>query len=276
MPSIVIPAHDEEASIGPVLSALSPLAGSVEVVVVANGCSDRTVAVARSAAPWATVLDLPEGNKPAALDAGDAACSTFPRMYLDADVQISADSVRAVFAAISGPIEAAAATPSYDTTGAGFVVRSHQRFWERMPANQQGIAGTNAMAVSASGRARFDTWPRLIGDDYFLDGLFAPSEKVRVPAARVIRPTARGFYDCISRKARIHQGNLDVRAAGLRPAHSGGGAGGAKTVLLTQPSSVVDLPAHALVTVSTRVLSEWRRRRGTSQTWFRDSSRAKV
>jgi hypothetical protein len=287
VPSIVIPAHNEERSIGALLRGLAPLADSAqatpstpstpstEVIVVCNGCRDRTAVVAREAAPWATVIELVEPSKPAALDAGDAAASSFPRMYLDADVSIGADAVRQVFAAVSAAMPAAAATPRYDTAGANWVVRSHQRFWERMPVNQHGLAGTNAMAVSQLGRSRFTDWPRMIGDDYFLDGLFTDTEKTRVPGAIVTRPTSQRFGDCISRKARIHQGNLDIRAAGLRPAHAGGGAGGAKSVLRDDPRMIVDLPAHALVTIATRLLSWWRRRRGTAQTWFRDSSRAK-
>lgn len=276
MPSIVIPAHDEERSIAALLTALAPLAGDTEVIVACNGCRDRTADVARATAPWATVLDLPEPSKPAALDAGDQACRSFPRLYLDADVQIDATAVGLIFAEIEGGSPAAAATPRYDTAGAGWLVRSHQRFWERMPANRCGLAGTNAMAVSDEGRARFGDWPRVIGDDYFLDGLFDPAEKVRVPGADVVRSTSSGFIDCVSRKARIHQGNLEVRAAGLRRPHSGGGAGGAAAVLRADPSAVVDLPAHLAVTVATRLLSWWRRRRGTATIWFRDGSRSKM
>lgn len=276
MSSIVIPAHNEERLIADLLVRLAPLAADTEVIVACNGCTDTTVQIARDTAPWACVLDLPEPSKPAALDAGDAAATSFPRMYLDADVQIDAESIRRVFAAVEAGLLAAAATPRYDTSGASWVIRSHQRLWERMPANQQGLAGTNAMAVSAEGRRRFTHWPGLIGDDYFLDGLFTSREKVRVPGAIVVRPTSAHFYDCVSRRARVHQGNLDVRNAGLRAEHSGGGAGGVKAVLRDDPKLVVDLPAHLAVTVATRLLSWWRRRRGTAQIWFRDESRGKL
>lgn len=276
VPSIVIPAHNEERSIARLLQSLAPLSVGTEVVLVCNGCQDRTAEVARRAGDWVTVIDLPEASKPAALDAGDARASRFPRMYLDADVLIDAAAVGLVFEAISGGLPAAAATPRYDTEGASWVVRSHQRFWERMPANRSGLAGTNAMAVSAEGRARFVDWPRLIGDDYFLDGLFTDQEKVRVAGAIVTRPTSRNFRDCISRKARVHQGNLDIRAAGLREGHSGGGGGGVTAVLWEDPRMVVHLPAHLAVTVATRWLSWWRRRRGTAHLWFQDSRRTKA
>lgn len=270
----MIPAHDEERSIGGLLEALAPLASTTEVVVACNGCTDRTVAVARQVAPWAVVLDLSEPSKPAALDAGDAAASTFPRLYLDADVAIDAASVQALFDAVQAGLPAAAATPVYDLTGASRLIRSHMRVWEVLPANRTGISGTNAMAVSEQGRARFEHWPRLIGDDYFLDGLFAPQEKARIPQARVVRPTSRRFYDAISRKSRVHQGNLDVRGAGLRTHHAGGGLGGLAQAVRAEPALLVHVPAHLAVTVGARVLSALRRRRGTAQTWYRDSSRA--
>lgn len=274
MASIVIPAHDEAASIGDLLRALEPLADATEVIVVCNGCSDGTASIAGLAAPWATVLDLPDPSKPAALDAGDEAATTFPRLYLDADVMISADSVRALFHAVEGGLAAAGATPSYDASHSSWTVRSHQKFWERLPANRYGIAGTNAMAVSAEGRSRFATWPRLIGDDYFLDGLFSESEKARIGNARVVRPMSRRFRDCISRKARVHQGNMDIRAAGLRASHGGGGAGAAAAVVRQDPRMLAHLPAHVAVTIGSRMLAGWRRRQGTSQMWFRDNRRS--
>ena len=284
----MIPAHQEEHSIGGLLAALAPLSADTEIIVVCNGCRDRTAEVARTVAPWATVLDLPTGSKPAALDAGDAAATSFPRMYLDADVRIDAAAVSLMFAAVRGEpaapdgpsvpggLDAAAASPTYDLAGASWLVRSHQRFWQRLPANRHGLAGTNAMTVSRAGRARFTRWPALIGDDYFLDGLFGPAEKARIPAAIVTRPTSRRFRDCISRKARIHQGNRDIRTAGLRTVHTGGGAGGIAVVLRREPGAIVDLPAHLIVTVAARLLSWWRRRRGTSGVWFRDGSRRKT
>ena len=48
--SVVIPAHNESNVLGPTLERIAndPLAGSLEVAVVANACSDDTAEVARS------------------------------------------------------------------------------------------------------------------------------------------------------------------------------------------------------------------------------------
>lgn len=273
VPSIVIPAHDEAAGIGQLLLALAPLADEVEITVVCNGCSDNTAERARLTAPWANVIEIEEASKPLALNTGDAVSISFPRAYIDADVQIDAAAVRMLFAAVSTGKPAVAATPTYDLTKSSFIVRSHYAFWSRMGSNIGGISGTNAMVVSAEGRGRFRSWPNLIGDDYFLDGQFTSREKRRVPAATVVRSAPHGLRDCVSRKARVHQGNTDVRDNGLRALHEGGGLAGALAAMRGRPTLAIHFPAHALVTLAARVLARYRQSRGTAQSWYRDDSR---
>ena len=88
--SVIIPAHNEAAVIARTLAPLAPLAaaGQLEVIVACNGCTDHTAAIARGF-DGVTVLELGQSSKAAALNAGDAAASHWPRLYLDADVQIS-------------------------------------------------------------------------------------------------------------------------------------------------------------------------------------------
>src|SRR5215475_4602896 len=77
--SIVIPAHNEEASIGSNLGHL--LAGAApdefDVVVVANACADRTADIART--HNVRVIETPQPGKANAVRIGDAACRMFPR-----------------------------------------------------------------------------------------------------------------------------------------------------------------------------------------------------
>src|SRR6185295_3671394 len=89
--SVVIAAHNEEAVIGRCLDAIRASSGPpLDITVVANGCGDRTAGVAAER-PGVRVLDLAAAGKPGALNAGDAVASGFPRLYLDADVVLSAD-----------------------------------------------------------------------------------------------------------------------------------------------------------------------------------------
>ena len=103
MTSVIIAAHNEATVIGRNLDRL--LAGSqpgdLDVIVVANGCVDRTADVAR--ARGVRVLELPAPGKSAALNAGDAIATTFPRIYLDADVAATSATVRALTDALSQP-----------------------------------------------------------------------------------------------------------------------------------------------------------------------------
>src|SRR5688572_19584947 len=104
MASIVIPAHDEERLLGATLErVLDGLEPGTEVIVICNGCRDRTAEVARGFAPRVAVIELAEASKVAALNAGDAAAQSFPRVYLDADTPIAGADLMRVIAVLREP-----------------------------------------------------------------------------------------------------------------------------------------------------------------------------
>ena len=98
MISVIIPAYNEGRVIGRLLGRLVASAhpGELDVIVVANGCTDDTVAVATAFGPPVRVLSIASASKPQALTAGDQAARGFPRVYLDADVEIGAEDLRAM------------------------------------------------------------------------------------------------------------------------------------------------------------------------------------
>lgn len=134
--AVIIPAHNEERVIARTLDGLLPLLSSpeVDVIVVCNGCTDGTAEVARRYA-GVTVLETPVGSKPAAMNLGDAATERWPRLYLDADIEVEASAVEAVFRELSRPGAPLASRPSsiVDTRGAMFPVRSYYRARARIP-----------------------------------------------------------------------------------------------------------------------------------------------
>ena len=193
MLSVIIPASNEEGYIGACLAALiasDPVQGGAEVVVVANGCRDATAAKARdwaaraAAAGWPlTVLDLAQGDKPGALNAGDAAAKGDLRAYLDADVIVSPPLMAELAAALAGDAPRYATGTARIPRAASAVTRAFARFWQRLPFAQSNAPGYGLFAVNAAGRARWGAFPGIISDDTFVRLQFAPGERVQVQPA---------------------------------------------------------------------------------------------
>jgi glycosyltransferase involved in cell wall biosynthesis len=276
--SVVMPAYNESSVIERTLVALGDAApGEIEVVVVCNGCSDDTASRAAAAAPAATVIVLDEASKSAALNAGDAAATVFPRFYVDADIKVSAADLR-LLAGVLSRGERLAVSP---TVAHGWrrsrsrIVRSYYRLWSRLPAAGNGIFGTGVIGLTAGARGRFATWPDVIADDYFCDSLFSASEKARHPLVRVELDVPATALALVRRKARVRNGNLQVRA-GAPSAVAAAPASSLRDVVRRHPLRVVDVPAFVGVTLAARLLAAQDRRAGRAGEWRRDDSRSSL
>lgn len=96
----ILPAYDEEATIGSIVAVLRKVAEIQEIVVVSDGSTDRTAQVAVAAG--ARVIELPENRgKAAAMKAGYLSTFADILLFLDADlIGLTADHVRALI----GPV----------------------------------------------------------------------------------------------------------------------------------------------------------------------------
>lgn len=193
--AIIIPAHNEESVIGRTLKSLAPLLAGpdeVEVIVICNGTTDATPVVARSFA-GVQVTEHREASKVAALNEGDRLASRWPRLYLDADIEMTPDAVRNVFAALSttssgreAPLEAARPSARYDSAGGTPLVRAYYRARSRMVELDASLWGAGAYAVSKAGHDRFAEFPRLTADDLFIDRLFPADRKAVIRTEPVV------------------------------------------------------------------------------------------
>lgn len=217
MTSIVIAAHNEAAVIGRCLDTLLAGAepGEFDVTVVANGCTDATAQVA-AARPGVSVLDLPKAGKVPALNAGDALARGFPRIYLDADIVISADGARALRDAVNdpatAPVLAATARRELDLSRSPLLVRAYYAISSRLPAFQNALFGRGVVALSAEGRARFGRFPDVVADDLFLDSLFSAAEKREVGSVSSRVAVPRRTSALVRRLVRVRRGNAALRA----------------------------------------------------------------
>ena len=212
--SVVIPAHDEEAVLGRLLDVLvaDPRSGELEIVVVANGCTDATVEVARSYGAPVSVVVVDEASKIAALEAGDHEAVAFPRAYVDADVVIDVPALLALADVLEPPGGPLVASPrlEVDTTGASWPVRAHYRIWELTDYRRSGHIGSGVYALAGEGRRRFGRWPHVIADDRFVQQLFLPEERVTLEEHAFTVRSARTVRAHLRRSARIARGNLEL------------------------------------------------------------------
>lgn len=202
MISVIIPASNEEAYIGPCLTALfasDPVPGGAEVIVVANGCGDATAQAARKMAARAepagwrlVVLEQAQGSKPMALDAGDDAAMGACRVYLDADVIVAAPLIGQLAAALAGEAAIYASGTPQIPRAKSWVTRAYARFWSGLPFNQTAAPGYGLFAVNAAGRGRWGRFPAIISDDTFVRLQFQPHERRQCPA-RYDWPMIEGF-----------------------------------------------------------------------------------
>lgn len=211
--SVVVPAHDEESLIRASLTSLLDTAQragvDLDVVVVPNGCTDRTAEVAASV-EGVTVVDLPTPGKHAALNAGDEAAAHFPRIYLDADVRLDAEALTSLVAALDTD-RAVVAAPSihFDTGRASLGVRTFYRVFERLPYATDDLVGLGVYGLSRAGRARFEQFPQLTADDLFIQRLFDTDERLVVPG-RCTVSVPRDLANLVKVRTRVARGNREL------------------------------------------------------------------
>lgn len=279
MTSVVIAAHNEAAVIGRCLDALLASNPGLDVTVVANGCTDDTAAVA-AARPGVRVVDRPEPGKAGALNAGDAVAHGFPRLYLDADIVLTPGGVHALAAAVAEPAGGGpaplAAVPrrKLDLTGRPLLVRAFFAVNSRLPAYDRALFGRGAIALSAEGRARFDTFPSVIADDLYLDSLFTYDEKCEVGAVVSTVATPRRTRDLVRRLVRVRAGNAAMRAASAAGSVPAGVRSSARSswlrdVVLPRPWLWPAGACYAAITVAAALTAK---RRGSAVAWGRDES----
>lgn len=216
MLSVIIPAHNEASYIRNCLDAVlasgEPPSSSeeaakrhgawrpsVEVIVVANACSDATAEVSREYTNavekrgWRLiVLDIEKGGKANALNAGDRAASGDILVYLDADVLVSPQLLAQLQVALGRPEPAYASGRLTITPAKSWVTRSYARLWLRVPYMADTVPGCGVFAVNTSGRARWGTFPDTWADDVFARLQFAPHERSEV-SAPYQWPVTEGF-----------------------------------------------------------------------------------
>jgi len=267
---VIIPAHNEAGVIGRTLTRLRPLLDDpdVDVLVVCNGCADDTASVARRF-PGATVLEIDAASKPAAMNAGDRATERWPRLYLDADIEVDPSAVYAVFQQLAEPDEIVAARPDavFDTAGASWPVRAYYRARTRLPEEGVRLWGAGGYAVSRQGHERFAAFPEVTADDSYFDALFDDHEKTVVATPPMLIRTPQTSSALLAILTRHRRGHVELSSA---PAGSGQRLR-AVAGTVHGPRSAIDAACYAGFAIVAHLRSRSVVGTGTSR-WEKDAS----
>lgn len=280
--TVIIPAHNEESVILRCLCAMTadaPADNCMEIIVVANGCSDRTVDIARAADPRIVVLDLPAGSKTAAINAGNERATHFPRLVVDADVECNYTTLAALAATLREPgVMTAAPAIRMNLSRCSVFMKAYYRAWSRQPYARAGKGGAGCYGLSETAITTVGSFPAIIGDDIWIHTRFPDSVKRYVDRDASGQPVFSTVYppttarQQIKVEARRQNGNAQVRRLHPSPYFANANHGGGWKAALTSGTSPFDLVVFFAIKLAARVLARVNRRRKVGQTWARDLS----
>jgi hypothetical protein len=283
--SVVVPAYNEAPALGRLLTGLldGTAPGEFEVFVVANGCTDATADTARSFGPAVHVIETPVANKHRAMRLADAAAADrFPRIYVDADVELRAADVRRLAAELDdGRLLAVAPERVVPTDGCPWTVRWFYDVWLTLPVVRAGLFGRGVIGVTEAGHRRLAALPELMGDDLAASLAFGPGERAIVPGAAVAVHPPRTSRDLIKRRTRVATVTTQAGAqAELAEAGAAARTGKRDLLALVHKAPLTMAPRVAWFLYVTAIARRRSRRAvqaGDYHTWLRDeSSRAAV
>lgn len=222
MISIIIPCHNEENYIGACLQALLkqqhlPSRHNIQVIVVANACTDQTVPRVNSLKTvflekhfQLCLIELLQPGKISAIEKGESESSYDKRLYLDADVIVSEglieelirvlDSENAVYA--SGTIE----IPASNSVAS----RAYAKIWQNLPFVLNDVPGIGLYALNKTARARWGSFPKVYSDDRFVRLNFQPEERRKLKSTYQW-PLPDGFWNLLKVRERWSRGNFELQ-----------------------------------------------------------------
>lgn len=280
--SVIIPAHNEgeviERGLRSILADARP--GEFDIIVVCNGCRDDTAARARAFGPAVRVIETDVPSKTNALNLGDAASSVFPRIYMDADVVMSTESLRN----LARPLQEGrvlGAAPAVNTvfkSDAEWRVRAYYDFWMALPFVQEGMMAAGCYALSEAGRQRFGAFPDVISDDGFVRLHFTSDERIEVAdsVSTVVAPSRWADLVRIKTRSRLGTYQLQERYAALYATELVSKRyGSALLSMLRRPSLYAAALPFIWISVVSRLRAQKQHKASTPYVWERDhSSRA--
>ena len=273
--SVVVPAHNEAVTIGRNLRALrrGTRDDDLEVVVVCNGCTDQTAEAARAADPRARVIEIDEPSKAEAVRVGNTATEVFPRVHLDADIELSGTDLLSLLEPLSRRgVLATGPRRDVPKTGCSRWVRWYYEVWESLPQVESGLFGRGVVALSEEAQARVSALPRMLSDDLGMSDAFSAQERCVVSTAVAVVHPPRTVRDLVRRRIRISTGNTQAARLGVRRPASRTRLRTLLALSVSRPGLALRVPVFLGVHVAALVGARRAVRAGDFTSWQRDES----
>lgn len=210
--SIIIPAHNESAVISRCLKSIlsGSIPGEFQIIVVSNGCTDSTADIVRKDFPLVTLIDTPKASKTWALNMGDEVASIFPRIYLDADLVVTPESLRALIQPLqSEEVLAACGQMNISTSLSSFAVRSFYRIWRYNSYLKTGKFG-GLFAVTKKGHSQISPFPDVTNDDEYVRRSFTDQERAYVENCHFEMTSPRSLSGLLKIRTRAIRGTKEL------------------------------------------------------------------
>ena len=274
MPSVIIPAHNEELGIERTLrGVLADEIPDLEIVVVVNASTDRTAEIARSVDPRVKVIDTPTPGKTNALNLGEKELTSFPRVFLDADIRLKPGTLSAILEASGKPCQIVSPRPVFDLAGCGPGMRlfmqanGYNHYFGRGAPN-----GSGCFVLTEEARGRWKEFPNIVADDGFVHAHFRPDEATTVTGTTAIVGPPHDLDSMIRVRARVRRGRMELnqRFPELMQDHESQ-VGGSLARMLVRPWTWPALTVYCWVRLRERLLARRQLARGETG-WGRDDS----
>lgn len=273
--SIIIPAHNEAAVVERTLSSIlaNKVDRPVQIVVVANGCTDDTAAVVRTFGDRVELVETPVGSKTHALNLGDRVAKYDLRAYLDADIELSPNALQDVLDAFKDPtVRLAMPRAKHTYRGRNPFLAGYYAIWRSMPYVRKGAMGGGFYCIDKELRSRFREFPSITADDKFIRNLAKPEERRVVDTCFALITMPQSFGDLLKVKTRWTYGNIELAAS--RPdlnVNDTKKHDGALRHLLARPWLWIHMPTFIFVYAYAQVAAR-RRLEKRQAIWDRDAS----
>ena len=270
-PAVIIPAHNEEATIGKLLQAIYPgvLLDQYTVTVACNACSDRTAALVRQFFPLVQCLEIASAGKTNAINQAESHGLGFPRIYVDADILISDMALLQLIALCNADSEPVVVAPRgiLYTGESDWLVSTYYRTWKKTRFYSEYGYGAGVYGLNRAARGAFVQFPDIISDDGYIRALFSYERISVCEQARSRVCTPENVWDLIKIKTRSKLGKLQLSRQ--RECHTPNKRGSAA---FTGKPTLWELLVYYTINTLAYVNALRFRHRVSSYHWHRDES----